>query len=41
MTRAPTAVRDGLIALADLDERERYELFDRLQSGMPCGTRCG
>ena len=32
---SPTAIRDGLIGLVDLDEPQRYELFDRLQTGMP------
>ena len=32
---SPTAIRDGLIDLVDLDEPQRYELFDRLQTGMP------
>jgi hypothetical protein len=32
---SPTAIRDGLVNLVDLDESQRYEIFDRLQLGMP------
>ncbi len=35
MTSSTTAIRDGLVELSDLDEQERYELFDRLQLSMP------
>ncbi len=35
MTSGATAIRDGLVELADLDEEQRYELFDRLQLAMP------
>jgi hypothetical protein len=34
MTNVGTA-RDGPVKLADLDEQQRYEMFDRLQLGMP------
>ena len=35
MTTSTTAIRDGLVELSDLDEQQRYELFDRLQLAMP------
>jgi hypothetical protein len=35
MTDAPTAIRDGRLELGELDESQRYEIFDRLQLGMP------